>query len=240
MQIPPQQPEDDQPEHAHDDLVNKVYGPSQSDIDRSWEGYNTGGSGQQIGGYVWKVTIAIVSLVILVSMTLGIVGPLVGGSGSPQVEIPDRVSAEVLRVIDGRTIVVDAGDGERTVRFIGVAAQPFGNPFYSFGQEVTQSWIDGKQVLLEADQQDADEQGRLMRYVFLDEVMINAALILNGLTEQETQPPNLRYDAYLSAMESQARESGVGIWDASFGSQSEVDNSQAQNLLQRVEGSSSS
>jgi endonuclease YncB( thermonuclease family) len=240
MQIPPQPPDDDHSDENQDDLVNKVYGPSQSDIDRSWEGYNTGGGGQRIGGLIWKVTIAVVSIVILASMSLGILGPLLGGSSSPEQEIPERVTAEVLRVIDGRTIVVNAGDGERTVRLIGVGAHAFGDPFYSFGQEVTQSWLNGKQVLLEADAQDADDQGRLMRYVFLEEVMINAAFILNGLAEQETQQPNVRYDAYLDAMESQARESGVGIWDSSFGSQTEADDSQALNRLPTVEGPSAS
>ena len=53
-------------------------------------------------------------------------------------------------------------------------------------------------------------------YVFFDDVMINAALLLNGLGSAETEHPNIRYDGYLNDMERQARESGVGIWDLSF------------------------
>jgi endonuclease YncB( thermonuclease family) len=220
MQRPPEYPENNQPpDEQDDDLVDKIYGPSQSDIDRSWDGYETGqgGSGRSLRGVVWKVAIVVVSLVILASMSLGILGPLLGGSSSPQqVAAPVRVDAMVLRVIDGITIVIDSGDGEQTVRFIGIESPPFGNPFYGFTQEVTASWIDGKGITLEADQVDRDEQGRLMRYVFLDNIMINAALLLNGLGTAETEHPNTRYDRYLADMERQARESEVGIWDPTF------------------------
>ncbi len=221
MQRPPDYPENEPPEDEtlDDDLVNKVYGPSQDDIDRSWEGYETGRSvgGKSMTGIVWKAAIVVVSLVILASMSLGVLSPLFGGSDSPQERAPERITATVLRVIDGRTIVINSGDGEQTVRLIGVESPPFGNPFYDFAGEVTQSWIGGKTVLLEADQRDSDDQGRLMRYVFFDNVMINAALILNGLGTAGSEQPNIRYSDYLTDMERQARGNGVGIWDEAFG-----------------------
>jgi micrococcal nuclease len=217
MQSPPDQPEEQRDESSADDLGNNVFGPSQSDIDRSWEGYESDGSTQKLGGMIWKVTIAVVSIIILASMSIGILGPLLGGDGRNSSPAPPaRLSAEVLRVIDGRTIVVDAGGGEMTVRLIGIETKPFGDPFYDFAQQVTESWIDGKTVLLEADQRDGDDQGRLMRYVFLDSIMVNAALILNGLGISETEHPNVRYDGYLADMERQARESATGIWDVRF------------------------
>ncbi len=227
MQRPPEYPEDDQHDEQNDDLAEKVYGPSQHDIDRSWDGYNTGSGSKRIGGLAWKLTIVVVSVVILASMSIGILGPLLDGSNTPQDTTPERVTASVLRVIDGRTIVVDAGNGEQTVRLIGVETPPFGDPFYDFARQVTDSWINGKQILLEADQRNGDEQGRLMRYVFVDDVMINAALILNGLATADTENPNIRYEGYFAAMERQARESGVGIWDASFGTESDTTDTQA-------------
>jgi endonuclease YncB( thermonuclease family) len=227
MQRPPEHSENDPPEVHDDDLVNKVYGPSQSDIERSWDGYNTGGGTQKLGGMIWKVTIVVVSTVILGSLVIGLVGPLFGNSRSSPPVAPERISASVLRVIDGRTIVVDAGQGEQVVRLIGVELQPFGDPFYDFSQEVTQSWIDDKPVLLEADERDGDEQGRSLRYVYFGDIMINAALILNGLARVETEHPNVRYDAYLAEMERQARESEVGIWDPTFGNETEAADTQA-------------
>jgi len=216
MQIPPEQPDHNHEDEQNDDLVNDVYGPSQNDIDRSWDGYESGGASRRFGGMVWKVTIAVVSIVILASMSIGILGPLLGGNSTSTPAPPQRITADVLRVVDGRTIVVDWGDGEQTVRLIGVETQPFGDPFYDFAQQVTDSWISGKEVVLESDQREGDDQGRQMRYVFFDNVMINAALILNGLAKASTEHPNTRYDGYLADLERQARESGAGIWDTSL------------------------
>jgi micrococcal nuclease len=220
MQRPPEYPDNEPPEEIEDDdLVNKVYGPSQNDIDRSWDGYETGRKigGQSMSGAVWKVAIVVVSLVILASMSLGVLGPLFGGSDSPREAPPERLPATVLRVIDGQTIVVNSGDGEQTVTLIGIESPPFGHPFHDFAGDVVENWIDGKTVLLEADQGDSDDQGRLMRYVFLDDIMINAALILNGLGTAESEQPNIRYSDYLTEMERQARGNEVGIWDKAFG-----------------------
>ena len=57
----------------------------------------------------------------------------------------------------------------------------------------------------------------MLRYVYFDNVMINAALILNGLGKSETEPPNIRYNGYLADIERQAREAGAGIWDPAYG-----------------------
>ncbi len=201
-----------------DDARSNVYGPSQEDMDRSWEGYETGEvrNRRGLGGTVWKMVVVGVSLVILVSLTFGILGPLVGGNRTSQPVQPERVTASVLRVIDGRTIVVNAGDGEQTVRLIGIESPLFGDPWYHVAQQVSQSWIEGHEVLLESDERDTDEQGRLFRYVYFDSVMINAALILNGLGKAEAKLPNVRYNSFLADMERRAQQAGAGIWNPAY------------------------
>ena len=203
-----------------DDLINKVYGPSQADMDRSWEGYENGevSQGSRSRGGFWKLVVVVVSLVIMASLAFGLIGPIVDRvrvESTRQVQ-PELVSASVLRVIDARTIVVRLGGAEQTVRLIGLESPIFGDPFYEFARQVSQSWIEGHDVLLEADERDVDEQGRLLRYVFFDNVLINAALIVNGLGRVETEPPNTRYNGFLADMERQARESGVGMWDPRY------------------------
>ena len=214
MQNPPDDNKDNEPE-----LTDDVHGPSQRDIDRSWDGYESdqGREGIYGGSIVWKTVIVMVSLVILGSMALGIIGPLLGGSQQERSLEPERVAATVLRVIDGRTIIIDDGQGEQTVRLIGIKALDFRDPFFDFSREVVQSWIEGKSVMLESDQLERDSQGRLLRYVFFENIMINAALMLNGLATIETELPNVRYDNYLKQMQLQARESEVGIWDPAYG-----------------------
>ena len=76
MQRPPEYPDSERPEATEDDdLVDKVYGPSQHDIDRSWDGYEADEkrSGRTLGGLLWKAAIVVISLVILASMSIGIV-----------------------------------------------------------------------------------------------------------------------------------------------------------------------
>ena len=214
MQNPLDDNKDNEPEPT-----DGVQGPSQRDIDRSWDGYESeqGREGIYGGSIVWKTVIVMVSLVILGSMALGIIGPLLGGSQQERSLEPERVAANVLRVIDGRTIIIDDGQGEQTVRLIGIKALDFRDPFFDFSREVVQSWIEGKSVMLESDQLERDSQGRLLRYVFFENIMINAALMLNGLATIETELPNVRYDNYLKQMQLQARESEVGIWDPAYG-----------------------
>ncbi|MCH8115185.1 MAG: thermonuclease family protein [Chloroflexi bacterium] len=207
----------DGPDGREDDLVNKVYGPSQADMDRSWEERETGGVQRRPGpgGAIWKYVVIGVSLLILASLALGTVGPIFGRSRSvepAQRSQPERVTASVLRVIDARTIVVRSGGGEQTVRLIGIEGPIFGDPWHDFAQQASESWIGGQEVLLESDERDTDEQGRLLRYVYFGNVMINAALIFNGLGKVETEHPNIRYDRFLADLERQAREAGAGIW----------------------------
>ena len=205
-------PQNEQDSQAYEDTENKVFGPTQKDIERSWESHGserTNGS----SGIVWKMMVGIVSLVILVSMLFGVLGPVFGGNSNDSQDSPELQSATVLRMIDGNTIVVDTEHGERTVQMIGVDTPIYGDPFYDFAQEVTQSWIHGEQIALEADVLDKDDQGRLLRYVYLDGVMINAAILLNGLGTAVNDGRNMRYNSYLSGMQRRAQDSGTGIWE---------------------------
>ncbi|MDA1279797.1 MAG: thermonuclease family protein [Chloroflexi bacterium] len=224
---------DDDQQIDHEDVEGHVSGPSQRDMDRSWEDYETVENKLRpgIGAAVWKITVVGISIVILLSMTLAIAGPLLDRSREPVQVRPERTTATVLKVIDGRTIVVSSGRGEQTVRMIGVDAPLFGDLFYDLAQQVGHSWIGGQEVLLEADEQEMDSQGRLLRYVYFDDVMINAALILNGLGKVESEQPNIRYDAFLVDMERRARESGTGIWDPAY-------NDEVQGSSDKTEASS--
>ncbi len=218
----PREPDDSREDPQGDDPVSPIYGPSQRDMDRSWDDDKTDGTNQRSGsrGSIWKYLVLGVSLVILASMAFGIAGPLVDRSRivePAQRAQPERVTASVLRVVDARTIVVRTGGVEQTVRLIGIENPLFGDSLTNFAREVSQSWIGGQDVLLESDERDTDLQGRLLRYVYFDNVMINAALILNGLGKTESEHPNIRYSRFLADMQRQAQEAGVGYWDPARG-----------------------
>jgi len=126
--------------------------------------------------------------------------------------------ARVVQVIDGDTVRVEL-DGRRSlVRYIGLdapevestrqAGEPGGNEATAFNQEM----VAGREVHLERDISDTDQYGRLLRYVWVDGVMVNAELIRQGMADGREYPPDVRYAGWFYDLEGLARREGLGIW----------------------------
>jgi micrococcal nuclease len=121
------------------------------------------------------------------------------------------VTARVARVIDGDTIVLAGGEH---VRYIGIDA-PETDPQEPLAGEATtvnRDLVEGKIVRLEVDTSETDRYGRLLRYVWVDDVMVNLELVRRGLAEAKAYPPDTRYQALLEAAETEARQAGRGMW----------------------------
>ncbi len=135
---------------------------------------------------------------------------------------PDsRESALVTRVIDGDTVEVSLNGKSQTVRYIGIDTPETkhpSKPIECFGPEASQfneELVAGKQVLLEEDITDRDRYGRLLRYVWLEEVgLVNQILVENGYARVSTYPPDVKYEPLLIAAESLAQADGIGRWSA--------------------------
>ena len=120
-------------------------------------------------------------------------------------------TARVSRVIDGDTVVLSSGEH---VRYIGVDT-PEMDPFEPFAQAATdanRALVEGKTVRLEKDTSETDRYGRLLRYVWVGDTMVNLELVKSGLAEAKAYPPDVRYQQQLDAAEDQAKESGLGMW----------------------------
>jgi len=128
------------------------------------------------------------------------------GCGSP----PD--TARVTQVIDGDTIVVE---GDYRVRYIGINAPEVHPQPKTYGIEARQAnrrLVEGKTVRLERDVSETDQYGRLLRYVYVDSIFVNAELVREGLARAKAYPPDTKYQDYLEQMEAEAREANRGIW----------------------------
>jgi micrococcal nuclease len=126
--------------------------------------------------------------------------------------------AYCTRVVDGDTIVVKIGLDEFKVRYIGIdtpeTVDP-NRPIGFFGKEASQKnkeLVLAKDIKLERDVSDVDKYGRLLRYVYLDGVMINAELVRLGYAKASTYPPDVKYATLFIQMERQARDNKVGLW----------------------------
>jgi endonuclease YncB( thermonuclease family) len=128
---------------------------------------------------------------------------------------PGRTLAQVLRVWDGNTILIDGG---YSVRYIGVntpGAGMFRRPVEPFGREAAErnaELVEGQQVELEEDATDLDGAGNLLRYVYIGDTMVNELLLREGLARVAPMGRNTRYAALLTVAEQDARAAPAALW----------------------------
>lgn len=124
----------------------------------------------------------------------------------------------VTRVIDGDTIEIDLHGRRERVRYIGIdtpetvhpsrGVEPYGLAASAANRRL----VEGREVRLEFDVEKRDRYGRLLAYVWLDDILVNEWLVRNGYAQVATYPPNVRYvDRFLEAQR-QARQGERGLW----------------------------
>lgn len=190
-----------------------LHGPSEADMERfnREDGDYLDERRSEAKSALWKLITGAVIILIASAMFLNVLLPAFSRNG--QIDTgPDLVPATVLRVFDGRTIRVEIEGIEQTVRYIGVEIPQFGDPYYDVATEANRQWLIGQEIQLEADDQDEDPEGRLLRYVWLDGAMVNLNLVAVGLSSADVFGPNDRYNNVLLAAEESARSQRLGIW----------------------------
>jgi len=151
----------------------------------------------------WKVTVVILLVWLLLTLAIGCVAP---------------AAPLVTRVIDGDTIEVDIGGTIYKVRYIGIDTPELDDkrPEYcTLAQEATRlnrELVAGKTVRLEKDVSGTDNFGRLLRYVYVDGIFVNAELVRQGLAWAKAYEPDIKYQDYLDELEMEARQAGRGLW----------------------------
>ena len=130
---------------------------------------------------------------------------------SPQIEY-----GKVVAVIDGDTIDVVIDSKRERVRYIGIDTPEFiDGQAECYADEATkanQALVLGNVVRLEPDQENRDRFGRLLRYVYVDEILVNDALVRDGFATTLTIPPNTRFASAFSERQSLAQSEGRGLW----------------------------
>jgi micrococcal nuclease len=143
-----------------------------------------------------------------------------GGGGESEGELPRSVSARVTRVVDGDTIEVLIRGREEDVRYIGVDTPETvapGEPVRCFGPRASafnHRLVDGRTVRLVFDAERRDVYGRLLAYVYLGRLFVNATLVRRGLARTLTIAPNDSFAALFERLERAAGRSGRGLWGA--------------------------
>jgi len=154
----------------------------------------------------WKVTVVILLVWLLLTLAFGCVAP---------------AAPLVIRVIDGDTIEVDIDGTIYKIRYIGIDAPELDDKraeFCALAQEATRlnrELVEEKTVRLEKDISETDKYGRLLRYVYVDGIFVNAELVRQGLAWAEAYEPDIKYQDILEELETEARQAGRGLWATS-------------------------
>ncbi len=160
----------------------------------------------------------------VVIMYFALLGFNDGASYRRRHPIPDVT--EVVKVVDGDTIVV-AGTGEElSVRLLGIDTPETKDPrkpVQCFGAEASARTAEllppGTQVRLVRDVEERDVYDRLLAYVYRvdDGLFVNLDLARQGYADLLTYSPNVAHAGELGDAVSAARREELGLWKACGG-----------------------
>ncbi|MCF7792977.1 MAG: thermonuclease family protein [Candidatus Cloacimonetes bacterium] len=131
---------------------------------------------------------------------------------------PNNSKGNVMRVIDGDTAEIFVDGFLYVVRYLMIDTPELHSkfkdvePFAKEACEFNKRLVEGKTVILEKDKTEFDKYGRLLRYVYLDSIMINLELIRCGLAEILFIKPDVKHYSLFAEIQSDAQEKKLGIW----------------------------
>ncbi len=129
--------------------------------------------------------------------------------------VGDPVTTEELvrvkRVYDGDTVLLEDG---RKIRYLGINSPEYQEPFYLKAKRFNESLVLGREIRLEFDQERSDSYGRLLAYVYVENQMVNARLVQEGLAHAFFIGPKHRHNALLLETQEKAKQRRAGIWSS--------------------------
>lgn len=121
-------------------------------------------------------------------------------------------TAQVVGIVDGDTIDVEIGEQIFRVRYIGMNTPEVGQPCADEATAKNSELLSGKMVTLVKDVSETDQYGRLLRYVYVGDIFVNAELVRQGYANAATYPPDVAHADLFVQLEAEARTAGRGCW----------------------------
>ncbi|MBK8023591.1 MAG: thermonuclease family protein [Chloroflexi bacterium] len=128
----------------------------------------------------------------------------------PTGSVPAGDQARVVSIIDGDTIDVELNGSTQRVRYIGVNTPERDEVCYADATQANNAFVGGKTVILVRDVSETDQFSRLLRYVYVDGVMINEQLVREGWAEAVEYRPDTRHTAGFRDLEQAAARDNRG------------------------------
>ncbi len=144
--------------------------------------------------------------------------PLPTSMASPSATLEAKhggIFTTVVSVVDGDTIKIEGGE---VVRYIGINTPETvapNRPVECMGREASarnKELVQGKTVELEKDVSQRDRYGRLLRFVWVGDSLINEQLVREGFAQVSTYPPDVKYQSLFVEAQRLALEEKKGLW----------------------------
>jgi len=116
----------------------------------------------------------------------------------------------VTRVVDGDTIDVMLNGVNTRIRYLQMNTPERDQPCFAASSKANADLVAGKTVRLVPDTELVDRYDRLLRFVYVDDVLVNRALVEQGWAEVVLYPPNDLHYAEFLQLEKQAAAAGRG------------------------------
>ncbi len=123
----------------------------------------------------------------------------------------------IKEVVDGDTVILDTRY-ENRLRYIGIDAPEMltidspGDPFSLEAKKLNESLVKGKDIRIEFDSERYDDYGRLLGYVFVNDIFVNEKLLREGLAMLFVLKSNTKYLDILKRAQQEAKRKKRGIW----------------------------
>jgi micrococcal nuclease len=126
--------------------------------------------------------------------------------------------AYVTRVVAGDTVYAEVGGRLEVIRYLGVNSPLIEHPtrgadaYADAVREINRQLVEGRWIRLGFDDQPRDRYGRLLAYVWVGNLFVNAAMIHYGYGEAAASTTSTRYGEYFRTLEVGARQDARGLW----------------------------
>ncbi len=165
---------------------------------------------------------SLASVAILIALVVVVVRGF-GDDDSADEVAGKSTTARVTRVVDGDTVEARVDGHTEDVRYIGIDTPESVKPdtpvecYALAASHHNEDLVEGETVRLDFDAERRDVYGRLLAYVHLGDVFVNADLVRGGYATTLTIPPNTRYAELFDRLQREASADGRGLWGACEG-----------------------
>ena len=127
---------------------------------------------------------------------------------------PQRTLYRVVAAFSGDTIKVSRAGKTYLICYAGIDAPDPATGIGSRAIQANRRFVKGKTVYLEKDASETDQNGCLLRHVFLEDgTFVSAKLVYFGYATARADYPNTRYRDALLKMQQEAKEAKFGLWE---------------------------